>query len=148
MWCLAAPLSRCPCKGTAPIAPIGAVSQRSSTFSNRISKPGSRHTIRCCLLHVIEIGQGNTDEISQDYSRPFCNWSIRESNRQPPTLQVGEITKSSPRRAHCYSWWHKCRSSKYYYMEFSKTLPYTCSTWLSISRELSSDLYSTYVCRF
>ena len=31
----------------------------------------------------------------------FRNLSFRELNRRPLTLQVGEITKSSPRRTHC-----------------------------------------------
>ena len=29
--------------------------------------------------------------VSQDQSRPFCNWSLRESNRWSPTPQVGEV---------------------------------------------------------
>ena len=39
-----------------------------------------------------------------NHSRPFCNWSFRELNRRPTTLQIGKITKSSPGMTHCKLW--------------------------------------------
>ena len=36
------------------------------------------------LLQGTKVGLRNHEEVSQDKSRPLCNWAFRESNRQPP----------------------------------------------------------------
>ena len=62
-----------------------------------ISKVMGRHSGRSSMLVNFVL-------VKRNQSSPFRNWSFRESNRQPLTSQVGEITKSSLGRTHCKMW--------------------------------------------
>ena len=57
------------------------------------------------LFQSTEVRLRNPEWVSRDHSRPFCTWSVQESNRTATSIsQVGEITKLSPKRTHCQLW--------------------------------------------
>ena len=76
------------------------------------SQPGkqiwlvTRHWLSCSQLcsRALKLGWEANDEVTEDNSRPLCNGSFLGIEPATPILQVGEITKSSPRRTHCKLW--------------------------------------------
>ena len=137
------PLLLCPGNGTASTGP------RSSIFPTARANLAPNNTPLAIKFWagrtVANVELRNQEEASQDHSRPFCNWSFRESNQRLPTSKVEEITKYSPRKTHCKLWFtfwlgnRKCASSPTSKLSAKATLPYTFITGYAITPPQNSD---------
>ena len=90
-----------------------------SHFPDCASKPGSRHTIVC---HAANFALGYWSWSEKPWRgipgpiQALLQMVLPVIEPATPTSQVGEITKSSPRRTHCKMWvcFFSCRCRKYY----------------------------------
>ena len=101
---------------------------KKSYFPDCVSKPGFQHIIGCqaanfALGRGAKFGPRNIDEVCQDQSRSFHNWSFWESNRWLPHFtnrgnhQI--LSQKDPLQAVGLLLWlggrrHWCRGRKYY----------------------------------
>ena len=72
---------------TVSSGPRGEVFQRSPIVPITLANPVLRNT-RWLLMETL--GLRNYENASQDHSRSFHSWHLRESNWRPPTSQVGK----------------------------------------------------------
>ena len=130
-------------KETVPSGPRWEGFSNESFCRNRTGTPGLRRTplvvMQSTMVYDTGIGRKNHGEVSQDHSRLFCNWSFRELNRRPPTLQVEGNHQILPRRPH-----YKLSSASFFVWELEST---NADAWNSTFPQQPPNYSSELDCR-